>query len=343
MTDELTFIADPHQVERYYLQNLSKHGAVVRPRYLTLLDYPELPAGAIELYSSGIRKDVDILRDQLIELYNQSHGSNQIDAHIYTIRDRVKTIPCVVWADKDSISQTVANAKAACQGAMLPIESISVNIPKAVVIDYCVSHCEDPFAVGALRGFDEYSRVASQESATGVTQLDYAIECGQKGVGATTARSTVQFLHVDKLGVQKYLEKQYKKLCRSLRSVMNPPQFQSFTALIEQAKKIAINDEILGMADLEAMPATTTETTTARPRPQATLHRDLFTCPITLDIMEDPVTTTPCGHMFEKDAIEEYLRTVGSTCPICRSAVMTITQNYTFKNVIQAWLAQQDE
>ena len=309
---------------------------------MTLLDYPDLPVGAIELYSSGVRKDVDILRDQLIELYNHSHGSNQIDAHIYTIRDRVKTIPCVVWANKDSISQTVANAKAACQGATLPIESISVNIPKALVIDYCVSHCEDAFAVGALRGFDEYSRVASQESATGMTQLDYAIECGQKGLGAPAVSSTAQFLHLDKPGVHKYLEKQCKKLGRSLRSVMYPPQFQSFTALIEQAKKMAANDEVFGMADLEEMPVTTTETTTARSRPQAILRRDLFTCPITLDIMETPVTTTPCGHMFEKDAIEGYLRTAGSTCPICRSAVMTITQNYTFKNVIQAWLAQQD-
>ena len=343
VTDKLNFITDPHQVERYYAQNLSKTGAVVRPRYLTLLDYPELPAGAIELYSSGMRKDVDILRDQLIESYHQSHGSNQIDAHIHTIRDRVKTIPCVVWGDQDSISQTVANAKAACEGAIVPIESVSVNISKAVVIDYCVSHCVDPFAVGALRGLDEYSRVASQETATGMTQLDYAIECGQKGLGATTTRSTVQFLHLDKPGVQKYLEKQSKRLCRSLRSVMYPPQFQSYTALVEQVKKMATEDEIFGMADLEAMPATTTETTTARSRTQATLRRELFTCPITLDIMEEPVTTTPCGHMFEKDAIEGYLRTVGNTCPICRSAVTTITQNYTFKNVIQAWLAQQDE
>lgn len=123
---------------------------------------------------------------------------------------------------------------------------------------------------------------------------------------------------------------------------MYPPQFQSFTALIEQAKQMAANDEVLVMANLEAIPAITIETTTARSRPPAILCRDLFTCPITLDILEEPVTTTPCGHMFEKDAIEGYLQTAGSSCPICRSAVMTITQNYTFKNVIQAWLAQQD-
>ncbi|CAF3413061.1 unnamed protein product, partial [Rotaria sp. Silwood2] len=50
------------------------------------------------------------------------------------------------------------------------------------------------------------------------------------------------------------------------------------------------------------------------------LNRTLFTCPITLDIMENPVTTTPCGHMFDMDAINEYL-TVNNTCPVCRTVV----------------------
>ena len=35
----------------------------------------------------------------------------------------------------------------------------------------------------------------------------------------------------------------------------------------------------------------------------------LFVCPIMLDIMTDP-TTTSCGHMFEHDAIINWIRAV---------------------------------
>ncbi|CAF4800485.1 unnamed protein product, partial [Rotaria magnacalcarata] len=80
------------------------------------------------------------------------------------------------------------------------------------------------------------------------------------------------------------------------------PQFQSLSELFQQAKQTVENDEILGMADLESIP---TQITTAKPVDKASrvvLSKDLFTCPITLDIMENPATTAPCGHMFDMDA-----------------------------------------
>ncbi|CAF4726961.1 unnamed protein product, partial [Rotaria sp. Silwood1] len=51
--------------------------------------------------------------------------------------------------------------------------------------------------------------------------------------------------------------------------------------------------------------------------------------------MDNPATTAPCGHMFEIQAINDYLRT-SNVCPICRTAVTGVTQNYAFKNVIEA-------
>ena len=68
ITERLTFITDPKEVEQWYGRNLQKCESVVRLRYLPLLDYSTLPDGAIELYGTAIRKYADILRDQLLEL-----------------------------------------------------------------------------------------------------------------------------------------------------------------------------------------------------------------------------------------------------------------------------------
>ncbi|CAF5055787.1 unnamed protein product, partial [Rotaria sp. Silwood1] len=222
-----TFITDPHEVEGWYRMNLQKRGSVVRPQYLSKREYPTFPDGAIELYNTSTRKDVDILRDQLKELGGDSYSFDQINAHIYTIRDRLTTIPCVLWGSTDLINQTTAIAKVTCQGATLPTEKVTINITRPIIIDYLVSHCHDPFVTGALRGFGEYARIASQQASNGITELDYAIECGQKATTETTTVQTASFIHLDKSGVREFLEQQYKKLTRRLRSVMNPPQFQS--------------------------------------------------------------------------------------------------------------------
>ncbi|UJR12340.1 hypothetical protein I4U23_016517 [Adineta vaga] len=338
-----TFVTNPNEVEKWYRINLTTSGATVRPRYLTLLNYPNLPDGAIELYNNGIRKDVDIFRDQLLELYSNVHTSNQINAHIYTIRDRMKTIPYVQWDNETLIREVVSQTKAECQGATLPMELANVVVTKKVMIDYCLEHCNDRFVVGVVRGLHEYYQVDSQASASGISPIDYALECGQKALDTTTDTLILPFNRIDRPGVREYLERQRKKFCRVLRSVKSPPYLQSVSAMIEQAKRTATNDEMLGLAVLETIPVTTTEEKTAHTRSHVALDRNFFTCPITLDIMEDPVITTPCGHMFEKDAFENYLRRVGNTCPVCRTAVMNIIPSYSFKNVIEAWLAQQEE
>ena len=127
MTQPTSIVTDPITVANYYTENVTKRGSVVRPRYFTLLEYPELPEGAIELYSASAKKDVDILRDQLIELSNGSISSDQINAHIYTIRDRLQSIPCVLWGSVDQLTETITMAKAACQGASLPTEKVIIK------------------------------------------------------------------------------------------------------------------------------------------------------------------------------------------------------------------------
>ena len=337
-----SLVTDPVVVQECYSRNWCMHGALVRPRYLTLLEYPQLPEGAIELYSTSDKKDTDILQDQLIELGHGSFSSDQINAHIYTIRDRAKCIPCVLWRSTDEINEKVMMTKAACQGASLPTENVVINISRAATIDYLISHCNDPFVAGVLRAFGEYSRVAKEQLEAGVTQFDYVIECGQN---TTTIPNyeTIRFIHLDKPGVREYMKQQQKNLARVLRSVMRPPPFSSVSTLIQQLQPTTTNNEILGMADLESIPEQATTTNSVQQPPRATLDKNLFMCPITLDIMDNPATTTPCGHMFDMDAITTYLNTVSTMCPICRTQITDVTANYAFKNVIQAWVALQTE
>ena len=332
------FVKDPATVHNYYLQNVRMHGALVRPRYLTLLDYPQLEEGTIELYQTSMKKDSDILRDQLMGMYS----SDQINAHIHTIRDRLKSIPTVLWGSHREIAETVRTAKAACQGALIPTEKVTINVPRTIAVEYLISHCEQSFIAGALRGFNEYSRVSKESAFVGVKELDYAIESGQNTT-TIPAFETKSFLHFDKPGVQEYLDKLNKQLLRSLRSISQPPQFTSLNTRIQQIKSTNSSDEIIGMSDLESIPERPITTNSIKTPNRVIFDQNLFTCPITLDIMDNPATTTPCGHMFEMDSIVSYTKKAGKICPICRAVITTITPNYAFKSVIEAWSMQQTD
>ena len=216
-------------------------------------------------------------------------------------------------------------------------------ITRSAVVEYLISQSNDPFVAGALRGLSEYARMASQQASGVIKELDYAIECDQKAQTSTSALPSVPFNHLDKPGVHQYLEQEKNKLTQSLRSIMNPPQLQSLPALLKTVRQTMINDEVVGMLDLELLPPAIISTKSVDASPRVVLNKDFLTCPITLNIMENPTTTTSCGHMFEMDAIHTYLGSARNVCPVCRAAVTNVIPNYAFKNVIEVWSAQQSE
>ncbi|CAF5070647.1 unnamed protein product, partial [Rotaria sp. Silwood1] len=99
------------------------------------------------------------------------------------------------------------------------------------------SHRNDRFVAGALHGFGEYARLAGQQASDGITELDYAIECGQKSTTESTAFQIVPFIHLDKPGLREYLKQQHRKLARQLRVIMSSPQLQSLPALLQKHSK----------------------------------------------------------------------------------------------------------
>jgi len=46
-----------------------------------------------------------------------------------------------------------------------------------------------------------------------------------------------------------------------------------------------------------------------------------LTCPISLDIMEDPITT-PCGHTFDRKSMMNLFSGHKKVCPLCRTNLM---------------------
>ncbi|XP_057438913.1 E3 ubiquitin-protein ligase PUB22 [Lotus japonicus] len=71
-----------------------------------------------------------------------------------------------------------------------------------------------------------------------------------------------------------------------------------------------------------------------------------FLCPISLEIMKDPVTVTT-GITYDRESIEKWLfsknNTKTITCPVTKqplsdcSADLTLTPNHTLRRLIQAW------
>jgi hypothetical protein len=65
-----------------------------------------------------------------------------------------------------------------------------------------------------------------------------------------------------------------------------------------------------------------------------------FTCPITLEVFEDPVIDEH-GHTFERSAITEHLQRHRDTCPISRQPINSLTPNRSLKEAIDE-LKKQD-
>ncbi|CAF3145298.1 unnamed protein product [Rotaria sp. Silwood2] len=95
--------------------------------------------------------------------------------------------------------------------------------------------------------------------ATGATEIDYAIECGQKAMTE-----------------EKLATHQYKKLTLQLRSVAARPQFESLPTLLRKVKATAIDNALSSMADLEALPERVTTGQPTRPSARVTLDQELF-------------------------------------------------------------------
>jgi hypothetical protein len=60
-----------------------------------------------------------------------------------------------------------------------------------------------------------------------------------------------------------------------------------------------------------------------------------YICPITSDIMFKPAKVSPCLHVFEKAAIEDW-KTRAPTCPMCRVEIIAITLDEELEKKIYA-------
>lgn len=69
-----------------------------------------------------------------------------------------------------------------------------------------------------------------------------------------------------------------------------------------------------------------------------------FECPISQDIMEEPVVACKAGHVFNKADLELWCKNK-TTCPVCRGPVSmeSAKPNHYLKNEIQSWKTMHPE
>lgn len=63
-----------------------------------------------------------------------------------------------------------------------------------------------------------------------------------------------------------------------------------------------------------------------------------FRCPISLDLMTDPVTVST-GQTYDRSSIESWIATGNSTCPVTRAPLtdLHVIPNHTLRRLIQQW------
>ena len=73
-------------------------------------------------------------------------------------------------------------------------------------------------------------------------------------------------------------------------------------------------------------------------------HPPSFACPLTMEIMEDPVMDL-CAHNFERKAISAWLLKNSSCCPISRKPLTTddLVPNHTLAERIEKWKWQREQ
>ncbi|KAK1299698.1 U-box domain-containing protein 25 [Acorus calamus] len=72
--------------------------------------------------------------------------------------------------------------------------------------------------------------------------------------------------------------------------------------------------------------------------PQAVHVPHHFRCPISLDLMRDPVTVAT-GQTYDRSSIESWFGTGNSTCPVTNSTLrdFSLTPNHNLRRLIQDW------
>jgi U-box domain len=78
--------------------------------------------------------------------------------------------------------------------------------------------------------------------------------------------------------------------------------------------------------------------------PSAIEIPDMFICPLTLEIMSDPVMNR-AGQTYERAAIVEWLKQDIATCPMTRRPIMIsdFVANHRLRKQIQDWIREQGE
>ncbi|KAM7252903.1 hypothetical protein ACFE04_025521 [Oxalis oulophora] len=123
-----------------------------------------------------------------------------------------------------------------------------------------------------------------------------------------------------------------RNLIKSERGVVGGQNVEHMVDLLDKFKKIA------GMELSNPLLEDTTVIPKTLQKSHSLIIPHEFLCPITLEIMIDPVIVAT-GVTFERDSIQKWIDTNHMTCPKTRQALvhLSLAPNFALKNLIQQW------
>ncbi|BAT74938.1 U-box domain-containing protein 11-like [Vigna umbellata] len=111
-------------------------------------------------------------------------------------------------------------------------------------------------------------------------------------------------------------------------------------SLLERARSIPASSEVLFLneSDPESQEVSETKSLPEVKRPEAIVIPEDFLCPISLELMRDPVIVAT-GQTYERSYIQRWIDCGNTTCPKTQQKLqhLTLTPNYVLRSLISQW------
>jgi hypothetical protein len=355
-------LTNPEEIAGWYRKNLGHKcvgGSYIRPTYLT--------DGKVTLYNQNGPNTFDILRQQL-EAMKLSEA--QIRAHLHTVRDR--NLWLQVPYDKRGDAATMEGlSRIRKEGRTAPeiTEQKDVTIYRADMVSQ-LSYHPDRVLAGLVRAALAYANAdhavwkeidfllhhsapaaaevenkdTKSDSKASSPPADSKSQLGQGVASPAPPRRAFD----PKSGAQGVFDRQAAALVTAVASELasdkplNSGAFDPATVFPSSVggKFSASSASVLAKAPKPANQLGehkgVAQAVGARPQQPAIDPEldEIFECPILLCPMKAPTFVTPCGHTFERSAIEE-VKAKGAACPLCAGPIQNLVTNFLVRDLIR--------
>ncbi|XP_060214644.1 U-box domain-containing protein 11-like isoform X1 [Lycium barbarum] len=158
-----------------------------------------------------------------------------------------------------------------------------------------------------------------------------------------SATSGIGTLHIENIGnIDHEVRPKVRHVPRG-----SVPDGSTCTKIVQESKRVGNSSKLLevdvpeisGSAREDDSPFKSHE---ERQKPNSPVIPTEFLCPISLDLMRDPVIVAATGQTYERSYIQQWIDGGHTTCPKTQQQLhnLTLTPNYALRNLIIDWCAK---